>query len=77
MSTPRIAVVGASTLIGEAVIEELRSREFPCAELHALDDERSVGATVGDADRPLPVSPVDGFDFARADLVFFCGRRAL
>jgi aspartate-semialdehyde dehydrogenase len=77
MSVPRIAVVGASTLIGEAVIAELRLRDFPSAELHALDDERGAGGRVGDEDRPLSVGLVAGFDFARADLVFFCGRRAL
>ncbi len=40
---PRIAVVGVSSLIGEAVIDELRARKMPFAELHALDDERNVG----------------------------------
>ena len=47
---PRIAVVGVSSLIGEAVLDELRDRKFPHAELHALDDERHIG-------RPLPVDP--------------------
>jgi uncharacterized protein YbjT (DUF2867 family) len=37
----RVAVVGASSLIGEAVIDELRARKMPIAELHALDDERN------------------------------------
>jgi aspartate-semialdehyde dehydrogenase len=87
---PRIAVVGVSSLIGEAVLDELRARKFPHAELHALDDERHIG-------RPLPaanpdaeqesegaargkspvVVPVSAFDFANADLVFFCGRSLL
>ena len=39
----RIAVVGASTLIGEALIDELRARKIDFAELHALEDERHVG----------------------------------
>ena len=43
---PRIAVVGASSLIGEALIEELRVRKFPFAEIHALEDERNLGASV-------------------------------
>ncbi len=34
----RIAVVGVSSLIGEAVIDELRARKIAFAELHALDD---------------------------------------
>jgi len=69
----RIAVVGVSSLIGEAVIDELRARKVAFAELHALDDERNVGRPVSET---LPVSDVASFDFSRVDLVFFCGRRA-
>jgi aspartate-semialdehyde dehydrogenase len=71
---PRIAVVGASSLIGEALIEELNTRKFPRAELHALDEERHLG-------RPLAsdasATDVARFDFSRVDLAFFCGRAAL
>jgi aspartate-semialdehyde dehydrogenase len=74
---PRIAVVGVSTLIGEAVIEELRVRKIPYSELHALDEERNLGARVGDEDAKLPVGDVAAFDFSRVDLAFFCGRAAL
>ena len=77
----RVAVVGASSLIGEAVIAELRARKFPLAELHALEDQRNVGRLVSDEDGPddteLKTSDVAAFDFSRADLAFFCGRAAL
>ncbi len=77
----RIAVVGVSSLIGEAVIDELRARKMPIAELHALDDERNVGRPVsaeeGAQSSALPVSDVAAFDFSRVDLAFFCGRTAL
>src|ERR1039457_3579420 len=56
---PRIAVVGASSLIGEAVIDELDARRFAGAELHALDDERRLG-------RPL-ASDASASDVARFD----------
>jgi aspartate-semialdehyde dehydrogenase len=76
----RIAVVGATSLIGEAVIQELRARPFPFAELHALDDERHVGRAVreeGGEGADLKTEAVDAFDFSRIDLAFFCGRAAL
>jgi aspartate-semialdehyde dehydrogenase len=73
----RVAVVGVSTLIGEAVIEELRERKFPYSELHALDDARSAVAPVGDDEAKLTVGDVAAFDFSRVDLVFFCGRGTL
>ena len=74
---PRIAIVGASSLIGEAVLDELHARKFLYAELHALEDGRSAGAPVGDDDRKFPVGDVAAFDFSRVDIAFFCGRAAL
>jgi aspartate-semialdehyde dehydrogenase len=74
---PRIAVVGVSSLIGSALIEELRARKFAYAELHALDDERNVGTALNDEEAKLPVGDVAAFDFSRVDLAFFCGRAAL
>ncbi|HEY4444012.1 MAG TPA: aspartate-semialdehyde dehydrogenase [Steroidobacteraceae bacterium] len=83
----RIAVVGVSSLIGEAVIAELRTRKVPFTELHALDDERHVGRPLTDeaaADgvaldsaKTPAVGDVAAFDFSRVDLAFFCGRAAL
>src|SRR6266404_9906160 len=77
----RIAVVGVSSLIGEAVIDELRVRKVAFAELHALDDERNVGRPVTDegaeSATALAVGDVAGFDFSRVDLAFFCGRAAI
>jgi aspartate-semialdehyde dehydrogenase len=75
--TLRVAVVGVSSLIGAAVIEELRARNIAPVELHALDDARSVGAALDDEDRQLPVGDVAAFDFSRVALAFFCGRAAL
>ncbi|HEX3950100.1 MAG TPA: aspartate-semialdehyde dehydrogenase [Steroidobacteraceae bacterium] len=77
MSAPRIAVVGVSSLIGAAVIEELRARKIAASELYALDDERSAGGPVGDEDAKLTVGDVAAFDFSRVNLAFFCGRAAL
>ncbi len=79
---PRIAVVGVSSLIGEAVLEELRARKVACAALHAVDDERHIGRRLpteegGDGAKALEVIPVAAFDFSSVDLVFFCGRSAV
>jgi aspartate-semialdehyde dehydrogenase len=79
---PRIAVVGVSSLIGTAVIEELRARPIACSVLHTLDDERDLGKPPADDEeggrsRTPAATDVAGFDFANADLVFFCGRSVL
>jgi len=74
---PRIAIVGAASLIGEAVLDELQARKFLFAELHALEDGRNAAASVGDETREFPLGDVATFDFSRVDIVFFCGRAAL
>ncbi len=66
-------MVGAASLIGEALVEELHIRKISCAELYLLDEARHLGVKVSDD----ALSDVEAFDFSTADLVFFCGRSAL
>ncbi len=73
---PRVAVVGVSSLIGEAVIDELKrenSRSPNCMR------STMYAAPAGPVpeDDTLTVGDVAAFDFARVNLVFFCGRAAL
>ncbi len=66
-----VAVVGATGLVGEALLEILAARDFPVGELHALASERSAGSTVMFGGRPVAVSNVAEFDFSRADIGLF------
>ena len=73
---PRIAVVGVSSLIGEAVLEELRARKVPHAHLFAVDEERDIGRPLAAADdaasgEARQVIPVAAFDFSGVDLAIF------
>ncbi len=72
-----VAVVGAVSLVGEALVEVLEERAFPVAELHLLDGTESVGHTVPFKGRNLRVGEVDRFEFNRAQLVFLVGASAL
>jgi aspartate-semialdehyde dehydrogenase len=74
-----IAVVGASSLIGEALLAELAARRFPASEVHALEDARDLGRQVADpaSGGALETSDVAAFDFSRVDLAFFVGRATL
>jgi aspartate-semialdehyde dehydrogenase len=81
-SRPRVAVVGVSSLIGAAIVEELRTRKIAHPALYTLDDERDLGKPLADEEdegrpRAPPSSDVAGFEFSSADLVFFCGRSVL
>ncbi len=66
-----VAVVGATGLVGEHLLEILAAREFPVGELHALASERSAGNTVMFGERPVPVKNLAAFDFADVDIGLF------
>ena len=67
----RVAVVGATGLVGESMISVLEERKFPVSELYALASNRSLGKSVRFAGAQLPVQDLAGFDFSRADLALF------
>jgi aspartate-semialdehyde dehydrogenase len=68
----RVAVVGATGLVGETLIEVLAERDFPVAELHLLASNRSLGKRVEFKGRSLPVNELGTFDFSRVDIGLFC-----
>src|SRR3982074_165636 len=67
----RVAVVGATGLVGEAMITVLEERGFPVSQLHALAGNRSVGRSVSFRGRSYPVQELADFDFAHCDFALF------
>src|SRR5579872_2542118 len=67
----RVAVVGATGLVGETMINVLAERKFPASELIPLASNRSLGRSVEFCGRSLPVEELSAFDFARADIGLF------
>jgi aspartate-semialdehyde dehydrogenase len=67
----RVAVLGATGLVGETMIKVLEERQFPVSDLYPLASARSIGKSVEWGGRRLPVIDVAGFDFARADIGLF------
>jgi aspartate-semialdehyde dehydrogenase len=67
-----VAVVGASSLVGEMLVQALEERSFPVRELYPLGTDRSLGRTVTFRGREYPLSPIGRFDFSQAELAFFC-----
>ncbi len=66
-----VAVVGATGLVGEHMLEILAERNFPVAELHALASERSAGDTVNFGRRAVTVKDLASFDFNGVDIALF------
>ncbi|MDC7713511.1 aspartate-semialdehyde dehydrogenase [Vogesella sp. LYT5W] len=71
--TLRIAVVGATSLVGEAVLELLAERALPIGRVFALDVAEKDGETVSLGNLELDVASVEDFDFANASLAIFVG----
>jgi aspartate-semialdehyde dehydrogenase len=67
----KVAVLGATGLVGDTMIKVLEERKFPVAELFPLASNRSLGKSVEFNGKKVPVIDVDTFDFANADIGLF------
>ncbi len=66
-----VAIVGATGMVGEALLAILKQRAFPVGELVALASERSAGGTVTFGDDEVTVRNLAGYDFNGIDIAFF------
>jgi aspartate-semialdehyde dehydrogenase len=67
----RVAIVGATGLVGETMVKVLEERNFPVSELHLLASNRSVGKRVEYKNSTLPVRELAHFDFGKVDIALF------
>ena len=66
-----IAVVGATGVVGESILEILSERKFPVGNVYALASERSVGKQVKFGNRRLDVQDLAEFDFSGVQIGLF------
>ncbi len=66
MSGYRVAVVGATGAVGSVMLEKLRERRFPAAEIVPFASERSAGREIPGTGvvQPLRADTIRGFDLA-------------
>ena len=67
----RVAVLGATGLVGDTMLTVLEERDFPVSELYPLASSRSLGKSITFKGKAYPVLDVDSFDFANADIGLF------
>jgi aspartate-semialdehyde dehydrogenase len=67
----RVAVAGATGLVGETMLQVLAERKFPVAELIPLASARSVGKSINWQGQAVPVRDLATFDFAGCDIGLF------
>ena len=66
-----VAIVGATGVVGEAMLEILAERRFPAASVAPLASERSLGKTVKYGNRDLEVADLAKYDFSNAQIGLF------
>lgn len=71
MSGIRVAVVGATGLVGEKVLRVMEERDFPVRELIPMASERSAGKTVKFRDTEVTVQPVSADGLRGVEIAFF------
>lgn len=71
MASWNIAVVGATGLVGSAIVDLLQERSFPVAEVHLLASENSVGEQVRFNGTNLKMASIADFDWSLVSMAFF------
>jgi aspartate-semialdehyde dehydrogenase len=66
-----VAILGATGLVGDAMIKVLEERKFPVKRLFPLASNRSLGRNVEFNGKKIAVIDVEAFDFAQADIGLF------
>ncbi len=67
----KLAVVGATGVVGQEMLSILAERSFPVAELVALARRRSLGREVSFGDRTVKCRDLAQFDFTGTDIALF------
>jgi aspartate-semialdehyde dehydrogenase len=70
-TTYDVAVVGATGLVGETMIEVLEERNFPVGRLFPLASPRSAGRAVRFRGAQVPVGVLSEFDFSQVSVALF------
>ena len=70
-----VAIVGATGVVGEVIVDSLKAREFPLGELHLVASENSAGKSMMFGTKKCIVQDIKTFDFTGVDFAFFSAGR--
>lgn len=69
----KIALVGAASLLGKALNDELANSAFASGDFHLLDEEDEAGKLAASADEATLIQKIEPDSFNRCDFTFFAG----
>ncbi len=67
----KVAVVGATGMVGREMLNILAEREFPASEIVPLASRKSMGKEVSYGDKTLKCKALEQYDFTGTDLALF------
>lgn len=67
----KVAIAGATGLVGKKIVEVLEKRSFPVSELTLFASEKSKGETITFQNQAIPIKLLSETDFSNFDIVFF------
>ncbi|MGH9572969.1 MAG: Asd/ArgC dimerization domain-containing protein [Candidatus Acidiferrales bacterium] len=70
---PRVAIVGASSLLGKELKQVLEDRNFPASDIVLLDESVTAGTLTEAAGEPTFIRALEEDSFEGARFVFFAG----
>jgi aspartate-semialdehyde dehydrogenase len=76
MTSHRIVIAGASSLLGGELKLLLEESRFAASDFHLLDEEIAVGTLTEAGGEPAVIRPVEEDSFNRANFIFFTGSAA-
>lgn len=71
MANPRVAILGATGLVGREFIRILKQRNFPMSSLRLLASERSAGKKITFGDQEIEVEQATHQSFENVDIALF------
>ena len=66
-----IAIVGATGIVGESLLDILNEKKFPIENIIPLASQKSAGSNVKFGNEMIPVIDLDSYDFSDVDIAFF------
>lgn len=67
----KVAVLGATGVVGETMLSILEQREFPISEIYPLASSRSAGSTITFMGEEVEILDADTFDYSGVDIGLF------
>ncbi len=72
-----VAIIGATGMVGSAILSILEERNYPIQHLYLLASKRSAGESREFNGKKIKLTDLKTFDFSQTDICFFCANNEI